>query len=84
MKQGTLFYDSISERMDFEYDIEKYYGGLHCGESFEAYINQNTTQWGEKNYQWEQVSIEYDNNSQRWYLPQHPLEELCGLLVRFN
>lgn len=72
MKQGYLVYDQLTRRMDFECAIETYYGGLHCGESFEAYIH----------HKWEQVSIEYDRQSDHWYLPQHPLQELVGLLVR--
>lgn len=82
--QGYLFYDRATQRMDFEYAPETFYGGLHCGECFEAYINQNPTPWGPERYEWEEVSIEYDHKNDRWYLPSHPLQELSGLLIRMR
>lgn len=73
MKEGRLFYDTVMERFDFSYD-HNYYGGLHCGETFQAYIE------GE----WKHVSIEYDHHRERWYLPQYRDLELTGLAVRMK
>lgn len=74
MKQGVLFYDQVIDRMDFEYDIESYYGGLHCGQSFEAFIDN----------EWVEVSIEFNFDNKKWYIPYYSDLELNGLLVRFK
>ena len=39
MKRGILIYDYESERYDIRFDLEEYYGGLHCGECFDVLIN---------------------------------------------
>lgn len=76
MKEGVLFYSSSLDRYDFAYDdeIERYYGGLHCGECFQAWIGGR----------WEHVSIEYDHAGQRWYLPQFRNQGLGGLKIRMD
>lgn len=33
-RQGTLIYDEESGRYDIRFSLERYYGGLHCGECF--------------------------------------------------
>lgn len=42
MKQGILFYDKGCGRYNFYYDedeMEREYGGIHCGEVFEFNLN---------------------------------------------
>ena len=34
MKQGALIFDEQADRYDIRFDLEDYYGGLHCGETF--------------------------------------------------
>lgn len=72
MKQGILVFDCISGRYDFEYGIEQYYGGFHCGECLEIYYQ------GE----WKQTRIEYANDE--WYLIGFFDLSLSGLLVRVD
>ena len=38
MKQGTLVYDHATDRYDIRFDLDCYYGGLHCGECFDVMI----------------------------------------------
>ena len=35
MKSGVLVYDRENERMDIRFGLENYYGGLHCGTTFD-------------------------------------------------
>ena len=35
MKQGTLIFDEQADRYDIRFDLADYYGGLHCGETFQ-------------------------------------------------
>ena len=35
---GTLIYDPAMGRYDIRFGIESYYGGLHCGECFDAKV----------------------------------------------
>lgn len=68
MKEGILIYDDDAERYDIRFDLEDYYGGLHCGECFEVFVSG----------QWQPVRIEkYDD----WYLVGLKTE-LQGLRVR--
>jgi len=69
VKQGVLFYDELSKRYDFEYSIEKYYDGLHCGECFEVLLNGN----------WIHTRIELDND---WYLVGLKNISISGLRIR--
>ena len=39
MRIGTLVYDEVARRMDICFDIESYYGGLHCGECFDVNVD---------------------------------------------
>ena len=36
MKQGTLIFDEQADRYDIRFDLADYYGGLHCGETFDV------------------------------------------------
>ena len=36
MKQGALIFDEQTDRYDIRFDLADYYGGLHCGETFDV------------------------------------------------
>ena len=38
MKQGTLIFDEQADRYDIRFDLADYYGGLHCGETFDVLV----------------------------------------------
>ena len=38
MKQGALIFDERSDRYDIRFDLADYYGGLHCGETFDVLV----------------------------------------------
>ena len=38
-KEGTLVYDRQSGRYDIRFVDDSYYGGLHCGTTFDVLIN---------------------------------------------
>ena len=69
MKQGSLVFDEYSGRYDIRFDLEDYYGGLHCGETFEVMVNGT----------WQPTRIEYGEN---WYLIGIRVNDLSGLRVR--
>ena len=66
-----LYYDKSSGRYDIRFDVESYYGGLHCGECFEVKVKDT----------WIPVRIEMDMSDQ-WYLVGFPRTKLDGLRVR--
>lgn len=72
MREGTLIYDSRTERMDVRFGLEEYYGGLHCGEGMEVELD------GE----WVTTRIEMDCSDSQWYLVGIKTDELQGLKVR--
>ena len=37
-REGTLFYDTETGRYDIRFDLESFYGGLHCGECFDVKV----------------------------------------------
>ena len=69
MRQGALTLDAQTGRMDIRFDLENYYGGLHCGECLDILIN------GE----WVPTRIEMGNG---WYLVGIKTDSLEGLIVR--
>ena len=69
MKQGALIFDEYGDRYDIRFDLEDYYGGLHCGETFEVMVNGK----------WQPTRIEYGEN---WYLIGIRVNDLSGLRVR--
>ena len=69
-KQGTLIYDHDADRMDVRFDVEEYYGGLHCGECFDVLIGNR----------WMPTRIEM---AATWYLVGVKTTDLVGLRVRF-
>ena len=34
---GALVFDERTDRYDIRFDLNSYYGGLHCGECFDVY-----------------------------------------------
>ena len=38
MKQGALIVDEQADRYDIRFDLANYYGGLHCGETFDVKV----------------------------------------------
>lgn len=71
MRQGSLFFDRQSGRYDIRFDLTDYYGGLHCGECFDVFVDDK----------WNPTRIEM-NMEQNWYLVGINTDNLNGLLVR--
>lgn len=67
-KNGVLIYDERQERFDIRFGLEEYYGGLHCGESFEVEINGK----------WKPTRIEMAFG-EGWYLVGVPEAKKTGL-----
>ena len=69
MKQGALIFDERSDRYDIRFDLADYYGGLHCGETFDVMVGGR----------WKPTRIEYGAN---WYPCRRPFrpagEDLIG------
>ncbi len=69
MKIGTLVLQRDIGRMDIRFSLNDYYGGLHCGETFDVKINGR----------WIPTRIEMGND---WYLVGIDTDDLVGLIVR--
>ena len=74
MKQGVLVYDQKTDRMDVRFNLEEYYGGLHCGTCMEVFVNNR----------WKPTRIEYACGDTGWYLVGIPPSSLTGLRVRMS
>lgn len=68
-KHGALIYDESIDRIDIRFDLDDYYGGLHCGECFEVRIKNK----------WIPTSIEKASD---WFLVGVKTKFLIGLQVR--
>lgn len=55
MKQGALIFDERSDRYDIRFDLADYYGGLHCGETFDVMVGGR----------WKPTRIEYGDNRRK-------------------
>ena len=55
MKQGALIFDEQADRYDIRFDLADYYGGLHCGETFDVMVGGR----------WKPTRIEM---AEDWYL----------------
>ena len=55
MKQGALIFDEQADRYDIRFDLADYYGGLHCGETFDVMVGGR----------WKPTRIEL---AEDWYL----------------
>ena len=71
MKQGALIFDEQTDRYDIRFDLADYYGGLHCGETFDVMVGGR----------WKPTRIEM-NPEQEWYLVGVRAGDLNGLRVR--
>lgn len=71
MQKGRLFYDAYTGRMDILFDDGHLHGGLHCGETFDVFLNN----------QWIPTRIEMSDD---WYLVGVKPESLPGLEVRMR
>lgn len=69
MKKGVLVPQRGSDRMDIRFSISEYYGGLHCGETFEVQINGK----------WIPTRIEMGRD---WFPVGVETDDLVGLIVR--
>ncbi len=69
MKQGALIFDEQADRYDIRFDLADYYGGLHCGETFDVMVGGR----------WKPTRIEM---AEDWYLVGVRADDLSGLRVR--
>lgn len=69
MTQGTLVLDIDSGRMDIRFDLDDYYGGLHCGTTMEVFIDGK----------WVPTRIEMADD---WFLVGVNTRNIAGLTVR--
>lgn len=68
-KQGALYYDKESGRFDIRFDLDDYYGGLHCGTTLDVMINGK----------WVPSRIEMASD---WFLVGVRTSSIAGLQVR--
>ena len=71
MREGVVIYDHESGRMDIRFGLLDFYGGLHCGECLEVYIDGL----------WIPTRIELGSF---WYLKGICIANLNGLHVRIK
>ena len=69
MKTGVLVKQQGTDRMDIRFSLNRYYGGLHGGETFDVKINGK----------WIPTRIEMGRS---WYLVGINTDDLVGLIVR--
>ena len=69
MKQGALVFDEHTDRYDIRFDLNDYYGGLHCGECFDVMVGGK----------WKPTRIEMGDG---WYLVGVRAADLNELRVR--
>ena len=62
-RTGALVFDERTDRYDIRFDLNTYYGGLHCGECFDVFVRGK----------WKPTRIEYGDN---WYLVGIRAEDL--------
>lgn len=41
-KTGALIFDETADRYDIRFDVNDYYGGLHCGDCMEVFVRGNS------------------------------------------
>ena len=70
-RKGTLVYNVDDARYDIRFDLNEYYGGLHCGACFDVYANGR----------WRPTRIEM-GPERDWYLVGIPTRDIEGLRVR--
>ena len=70
-KTGALIFDETADRYDIRFDVNDYYGGLHCGDCMEVFVRGK----------WKPTRMEYGDN---WYLVGIRAADLSGLRVRIQ
>ena len=70
-RTGALIFDETADRYDIRFDVNDYYGGLHCGDCMEVFVRGK----------WKPTRIEM-SAAQEWYLVGIRAEDLNGLRVR--
>ena len=51
-KTGALIFDETADRYDIRFDLNDYYGGLHCGDCLEVFVRGK----------WKPTRMEYGDN----------------------
>ena len=51
-RTGALVFDERTDRYDIRFDLNTYYGGLHCGECFDVFVRGK----------WKPTRIEYERD----------------------
>ena len=51
-KTGALIFDETADRYDIRFDVNDYYGGLHCGDCMEVFVRGK----------WKPTRMEYAGN----------------------
>ena len=69
MRIGTLVPQRGTDRLDIRFSLTSYYGGLHCGETFDVKINGK----------WIATRIEFGRD---WFLVGIKTDNLVCLIVR--
>lgn len=69
VREGALVYDNYSKRIDVRFNVDDYYGGLHCGTCMDVMLND----------EWIPTRIEMNDD---WYLVGIKTDSLIGLRVR--
>jgi hypothetical protein len=58
MKEGYITWNGDAQRPDIRYLDGSWYGGLHCANTLEAFINGG----------WLPTRIEFSHRADKWYL----------------
>ena len=69
MKQGALVFDKEAGRYDIRFDLTNYYGGVHCGQTFDVMVGGR----------WVPTRME---KAADWYLVGIRADDLSGLRVQ--
>ena len=59
---GALVFDERTDRYDIRFDLNSYYGGLHCGECFDVFVRGK----------WKPTRIEYGDRKSTRLNSSHP------------
>ncbi|MFQ8823550.1 MAG: DUF5348 domain-containing protein [[Ruminococcus] lactaris] len=68
---GCIDFDEQADRYDIRFDLADYYGGLHCGETFDVMVGGR----------WKPTRIEM---AEDWYLVGIRADDLSGLRCGFK
>lgn len=71
MRQGVIIYSAEADRMDVQFGISDFYGGLHCGQCFDVLAHGK----------WIPTRLE---KGEVWYLVGIPTANLIGIRIRIN